>query len=190
MGRRVRSFLCLINRGSQKEPLLGRGTYSWTETATFHQTFSLFESRRKYEGRIFSASQPQHYGPRPRSMKDPAADTVVKSPRGLRESEWLGANILTKHSHSLRSGHQPLDQSIKCVPNAKGAEPTIRAVAEICRDLWGSHYHASQPRPPCFTIPNADLTTHLPQSDSTMQIFLSHQADLFSTSIGPPGLLL
>ncbi|CAL9024991.1 unnamed protein product, partial [Prunus brigantina] len=33
---------------------------------------------------------------------------------------------------------------------------------------------------PCFTIPNADLTTHLPRLDSTMQIFFSHQADLFS----------
>ncbi|CAL9005854.1 unnamed protein product [Prunus brigantina] len=44
--------------------------------------------------------------------------------------------------------------------------------------------------PPCFTIPNADLTTHLPRSDSTMHIFSSHQADLFSASIGPPGLLL
>ncbi|CAL8999961.1 unnamed protein product [Prunus brigantina] len=36
------------------------------------------------------------------------------------------------------------DQDIKCVPTAKGAKPTIRAVAEICRDLWGSHHHASR----------------------------------------------
>ncbi|CAL8992814.1 unnamed protein product [Prunus brigantina] len=36
--------------------------------------------------------------------------------------------------------------------------------------------------PPCFTIPNVDLTTHFPRSDSTMQIF--------SASIGPPGLPL
>ncbi|CAL9016661.1 unnamed protein product, partial [Prunus brigantina] len=31
----------------QKGPLLSCGTCSWTETATFRQTFSLFESRRK-----------------------------------------------------------------------------------------------------------------------------------------------
>ncbi|CAL8999485.1 unnamed protein product [Prunus brigantina] len=36
--------------------------------------------------------------------------------------------------------------------------------------------------PPCFTIPNADLTTHLPRSGSTTQIF--------SVSIVPPGLPL
>ncbi|CAL2238355.1 unnamed protein product [Prunus armeniaca] len=182
--------LYLINHSRQKGPLLGCGTCPWTETTTFRQTPNLFESRRKCEGRIFSASQPPHYGPMPRSMNDPVEETVVKSPCGLRGSEWSGANILTKHSHNLRSGHQPLDQSIKCVPTAKGAEPTIRAVAEICRDLCESHHHASQPRPPSFTIPNADLTTHMPRSDSTPQIFLSHQADLFSTSIGPPGLLL
>ncbi|CAL9025625.1 unnamed protein product [Prunus brigantina] len=27
--------------------------------------------------------------------------------------------------------------------------------------------------PPCFTIPNADLTTHLPRSGSTTQILLA-----------------
>ncbi|CAL9005269.1 unnamed protein product, partial [Prunus brigantina] len=88
------------------------------------------------------------------------------------ESEWLGANILTKHSHNLRSDHQPLDQSIKCVPTAKKRRTHDQGG---CRDL---------PRfmgvtPPCITIPNADLTTHLPQSDSTMQIFSGHQADFF-----------
>ncbi|KAH0973962.1 hypothetical protein GBA52_015861 [Prunus armeniaca] len=36
--------------------------------------------------------------------------------------------------------------------------------------------------PPCFTIPNADLNTHLPRSGSTTQIF--------SASIVPPGLPL
>ncbi|CAL8988554.1 unnamed protein product [Prunus brigantina] len=36
--------------------------------------------------------------------------------------------------------------------------------------------------PPCFTIPHANLTTHLPRSDSTTQIF--------SASIVPPGLPL
>ncbi|CAL8992844.1 unnamed protein product [Prunus brigantina] len=60
----------------------------------------------------------------------------------------MNANILTKHSHNLRSDHQPLDQGIKCVPTAKSAEPTIRAVAEICRDLWGSHHHASRSQMP------------------------------------------
>ncbi|CAL8992831.1 unnamed protein product [Prunus brigantina] len=46
------------------------------------------------------------------------------------------------------NNHQPLDQIIKCVPTAKSAEPTIRAVAEICRDLWGSHHHASRSQMP------------------------------------------
>ncbi|CAL2256859.1 unnamed protein product [Prunus armeniaca] len=49
-----------------------------------------------------------------------------------------------KQSYDLRSDHQPPDQGIKCVPTAKGAEPTIRAVAEIYRDLWESHHHASR----------------------------------------------
>ena len=39
--------LCLINHSSQKGPLLDRSTCSWTETATFRQTFSLFENIRK-----------------------------------------------------------------------------------------------------------------------------------------------
>ncbi|KAH0987781.1 hypothetical protein GBA52_014958 [Prunus armeniaca] len=36
--------------------------------------------------------------------------------------------------------------------------------------------------PPCFTFPNADLTTQLPRSGSTTHVF--------SASIVPPGLLL
>ncbi|KAH0987571.1 hypothetical protein GBA52_014748 [Prunus armeniaca] len=50
---------------------------------------------------------------------------------------------------------------------AKGAEPMIRAVAEICRDLWGSHHHASQPQttmlhdPKCrFDYPLAPVRLH------------------------------
>ncbi|CAL2238766.1 unnamed protein product [Prunus armeniaca] len=46
-----------------------------------HLAFSKAEENAKAG---FSASQPRHYGLRPRSMKDPAEDTVVKSPRGLR----------------------------------------------------------------------------------------------------------
>ncbi|CAL9025017.1 unnamed protein product [Prunus brigantina] len=53
-----------------------------------------------------------------------------------------------KYSYNLRSVHQPLDQGIKCVPTAKGAEPTIRVVVEICRDLWGSHHHTSRSQMP------------------------------------------
>ncbi|CAL9016730.1 unnamed protein product [Prunus brigantina] len=48
----------------------------------------------------------------------------------------------------LWSDHQPLDQGIKYVPTVKGAEPTIRAVTEIYRDLWGSHHHASRSQMP------------------------------------------
>ncbi|CAL2271514.1 unnamed protein product [Prunus armeniaca] len=60
---------------------------------------------------------------------------------------------------------------------AKGAESTIKAVAEICRDLL----RFMGVTPPCFKIPNADLTTHLPRSGSATQVL--------SASNVPPGLL-
>ncbi|CAL9021275.1 unnamed protein product [Prunus brigantina] len=72
-----------------------------------------------------------------------------------------GANILTKHSHNLRSNHQPLDQSIKCVPTAKKCRTHDQGGGRDLPRFMG----VTQP---CFTIPNADLTTHLPRSDSTM----------------------
>ncbi|CAL8130593.1 unnamed protein product [Prunus armeniaca] len=68
------------------------------------------------------------------------------------------------------SDHQSPDQGIKCVPMAKGVEHKIRAVAEI----YGGHTTMLlNPKPPCFTIPNADLTTHLPRSGSTTQTVLA-----------------
>ncbi|CAL8162918.1 unnamed protein product [Prunus armeniaca] len=67
----------------------------------------------------------------------------------------------------IGSDHQPPDQGIKCVPTAKGPKPTIRVVAGICRDLWGSHHHASQPQttmlhnPKCrFDYPLAPVGLH------------------------------
>ncbi|CAL9005227.1 unnamed protein product, partial [Prunus brigantina] len=82
-------------------------------------------------------------------------------------------NILTKHSHNLGSDHQPLDQSIKCIPTAKKRRTLYQGGGRDLPRFMGV-------TPPCFTIPNADLTTHLPRSNSTMQIFSSYQADLFS----------
>ncbi|CAL9025048.1 unnamed protein product [Prunus brigantina] len=81
-----------------------------------------------------------------------------------------------------RGSHAPFNE---VVPLTIAANPLgIRVVRR-------KHSHEAQsprsgrwPRfmgvtPPCFTIPNADLTTHLPQSDSTMQIFSGPQANLF-----------
>ncbi|CAL9004108.1 unnamed protein product, partial [Prunus brigantina] len=75
-----------------------------------------------------------------------------------------------KHSHEALS--QPLDQSIKCIPTAKKRRTLDQGGGRDLPRFMGV-------TPPCFKIPNADLTTHLPQSDSTMQIFSGPQADLF-----------
>ncbi|CAL9020978.1 unnamed protein product [Prunus brigantina] len=64
--------------------------------------------------------------------------------KGFLETE-KGANILTKHSHNLRSNHQPLDQSIKCVPTAKKRRTHDQGGG---RDLWWSHHHASRSQMP------------------------------------------
>ncbi|CAL2277574.1 unnamed protein product [Prunus armeniaca] len=49
-------------------------------------------------------------------------------------------------------------------------------------EIYGGHTTMLlNPKPPCFTIPNADLTTHLPRLGSTAQVL--------SASNVPPGLL-
>ncbi|CAL8118849.1 unnamed protein product [Prunus armeniaca] len=87
------------------------------------------------------------------------------------EIRVVGRKRSHKYSYNLRSDHRPPDKGIKCVPRAKGQNPRS-----------GRWPRFTGVTPPCFTIPNADLTTHLPRSGSTTQIF--------SASIVLPGLLL
>ncbi|CAL8988545.1 unnamed protein product, partial [Prunus brigantina] len=66
----------------------------------------------------------------------------------VREHDLVIRMVRNKHSSksscNWQSLHQPLNQSISCVPMARGAELSIWVMAEICRDLWGSHHHASR----------------------------------------------
>ncbi|CAL2276924.1 unnamed protein product [Prunus armeniaca] len=72
---------------------------------------------------------------------------LLRAKEKLQRQNPLGlATAVLKAEAECRSDHRPPDHGIKCVPTAKGAEPTIRVVAGICRDLWGSHHHASQPQ--------------------------------------------
>ncbi|CAL8992775.1 unnamed protein product, partial [Prunus brigantina] len=74
---------------------------------------------------------------------------------------YYGTNILTKQSHNLGSDHQPLVQSIKCIPTAKKRRTLDQGGGRDLPRFMGV-------TPPCFTIPNVVLTIHLPQLDSTM----------------------
>ncbi|CAL8992799.1 unnamed protein product [Prunus brigantina] len=106
----------------------------------------------------------------------------LKRPRFVKHLAFLKkhkANTKVGSSRPLDHGimgrgrdHQPLDQSIKCIPRAKKRRTLDQGGGRDLPRFMGV-------TPPCFTISNADLTTHLPQSDSTMQIFSGPQADLF-----------
>ncbi|CAL2259935.1 unnamed protein product [Prunus armeniaca] len=162
-----------MTSGDIKGPLLGHGTCSWTETATFRQTFSLFENRRKIRRQDLLG----------------LTTTALWAEAEVHERDGqsiINPNILTKRSHSFRSDHQPLDQSIKCVPTAKSAEPKIKAVAEI----YGGHttmlhdpkcrfdyplapirlHHASQPQTTMLHDPKCRFDYPLAQPGSTTQV--------------------
>ncbi|CAL2267121.1 unnamed protein product [Prunus armeniaca] len=66
-----------------------------------------------------------------------------------------------KQSYDLGSDHQPPVQGIKCVPRPRGQNPRSGRWPRFAEIYGGHTTMLLNPRPPCFNIPNADLTTHL-----------------------------
>ncbi|CAL2239327.1 unnamed protein product [Prunus armeniaca] len=85
--------------------------------------------------------------------------------------------LVTRNIQCTREGqitnHQT--RALNAFPRPRGQNPRSGRWPRFAEIYGGHTTMLLKPKPPCFTIPNADLSTHLPRSGSTTQIVLAHQ---------------
>ncbi|CAL2230101.1 unnamed protein product [Prunus armeniaca] len=69
-------------------------------------------------------------------------------------------------------------RALNAFPRPRGQNPRSGRWPRFAEIYGGHTTMLLNPRPPCFTIPNADLTTHLPRPGSTMQVLLASNVPL------------